>query len=360
MRMPEIEMAWLKRTRAGWERAKQHAHKARTLPVRRSLSDWANSDQMVYALNSAYLEIGQGGNSPMRGWGAICFVLWLGLAPSLLYRMTILVIDMVRLNQANIFDVVLAFGVGVIMLATMCFSLFYVAITFFSVTDATVRLDSKRKKVWLWTSKGPIEIDWHKLTPQVESSVATAYATVKTYRGQYAELGPNGLPLTTHGIPHVFQCGQISTAEEGVLPSMEYVRRYMEMGPHAVEPPTKLLSHKVRWYALVNLFGMADDWVRWKENRERPGVAPAPWIRTIIFILLFPVFFPMQFTNWLALAIAPKPKWPHALEAMHQADLITYQTERTPQAQRKPVIRVDGELLPDEGGSSSPSSVVRR
>lgn len=366
MRMPEIEMAWLKRTRAGWERAKQHAHNARTFPVNRSLSSFANSDQMVYALNPAYLEIGQGGLSPMRGWGAIAF--------GMILHLLVLGIDSTSRSISDRWDRYgfdgpdgVGFGVLLEILFVMCITALgllvcgvYFAVNFFSVTDATVRLDPKRKKVWLWTGKGPIEIDWHKLTPQVESSVATAYATVKTYRGQYAELGPNGLPLTTHGIPHVFQCGQISAAEEGVLPSMEYVRRYMEMGPHAVEPPTKLLSHKVRWYALVNLFGMADDWVRWKENRARPGVAPAPWIRTIIFILLFPVFFPMQFTNWLALAIAPKPKWPHALEAMHQADLITYQTERTPQAQRKPVIRVDGELLPDEGGSSSPSSVVRR
>lgn len=360
MQMPEIDMAWLKRTRAGWERTKLHAHNARTLPVNRALSGFANGDQMVYALNPAYLEIGQGGVSPMRGWGAIAF--------GMILHLLVLGIDSTVRSISDRWDRYgfdgpdgIGFGVLLEILFVMCITALgllvcgvYFAVNFFSVTDATIRLDNKRKKVWLWTSKGPIEIDWHKLTPRVESSVATAYATVKTYRGQYAELGPDGSPLTTNGIPHVFQCGQIAAAEEGVLPSMEYVRRYMDIGPDAVEPPAKFLSHKVRWYALVNLFGMADDWVRWKENRERPGVAPAPWIRTVIFIVLFPVFFPMQFTNWLALAIAPKPKWPRELESMHQADLITYRTERTPRLPRKPVIRVNGALLSDEGGSSKP------
>jgi hypothetical protein len=81
---------------------------------------------------------------------------------------------------------------------------------------------------------------------------------------------------------------------------------------------------------------MADDWRRWRENRAKPGVAPAPWVRTIAFLLLFPLFFPLQFTNWLALVVAPKPKWPKELDALHQADL---------NPRRKPVIRVNGEIV---------------
>ena len=236
----------------------------------------------------------------------------------------------------------------------------YFAMSFLVVTDPTVRLNAKRQKVWMWTGKGPIEMDWANLVPRVESSVASAYATVKLHRGQYAELGPDGEPKATRGVPHVFQCGQISAAEEGVRPSMEYVRLYMEAGPQAVQQPEKLLSHRPRWYAMVNLFGVADDWVRWRENRDKPGVAPAPWFRTVVFVLLFPVFFPMQFTNWLALAVAPKPKWPKELEVMHAADLARAQAEeaarraadpRLDRAQeaerprRKPVIRVNGQIV---------------
>lgn len=243
----------------------------------------------------------------------------------------------------------------------------YFASAFLFVTDATVRFDHKRKKVWMWTGKGPIEMDWANLTPRVESSVATAYATVKTYRGQYAELSADGNAKVSHGIPHVFQVGQVSAAAEGVLPSMEYVRRYMENGPASVGPPEAYLSHRVRWYAMFNLFGVADDWVRWAANRHRPGVAPLPWGFTLWFILFFPVFFPMQFSNWLSLVLAPKPKWPKELEAMHQADLEHLKVEeaqrrlanplldRAREAEnprRKPVIRVNGELISGEDESS--------
>jgi hypothetical protein len=231
---------------------------------------------------------------------------------------------------------------------------------FFAVTDPTVRFDHKRQKVWMWTGKGPIEMDWARLVPRVESSVATAYATVKTYRGQYAEVGADGNILVTKGIPHLFQVGQISAAEEGVRPGMEYVRLYMDCGPHAVRPPDKFLSHRTPWYAMVNFIGMANEWVRWRENRDKPGVAPAPWVRTIGFVLLFPLFFPLQFTNWLALVVAPRPKWPKELEAMHAADLAQLQqgeaqrrqqdltadrAREAPQPRRKPVIRVNGEIV---------------
>ena len=364
----------LKRARNGWSRAKSAVHSARLLQPHMPLAGWGNGDQMVYACNSAYLEIGQGGSSPMRGWGvgvlvpAFLFFVWVGLSvfwycisqvwdprpiwqPAL--EQSLPGIDWVELLLGAPVAFVLAAASGL-----FAFLLFGMA--FLIVTDPTVRLDAKRQRVWMWTGKGPIEMDWASLVPRVESSVASAYATVKLYRGQYAELGSDGEPKVTKGIPHVFQCGQISAAEEGVRPSMEYVRLYMESGPHAVQAPEKLLSHRPRWYAMVNLFGMADDWVRWRENRDRPGVAPAPWFRTVVFVLLFPVFFPMQFTNWLALAVAPKPKWPKELEAMHAADLARAQAEeaarrvadpRLDRAQeaekprRKPVIRVNGQIV---------------
>lgn len=367
-------MAWFQRTRKGWERAKQAAQNIRTLPTARPLTSWANNDQMVYALSPAYLEIGQGGNSPMRGSGAIVFI---GIICLILLDLSATFSAFADTWQTYGFGGDHGLGLGELVESIFALAIaalgflvsgIFLITSFGSVTDATVRLDNKRKKVWLWTGKDPIEIDWSRLTPRVESSVASAYATVKTYRGQYAELGPDGELIKTRGIPHMFQCGQISTAEDGVLPSMEYIRRYMESGPDSVQPPEKFLSHKVHWYAMVNFLGMADDWVRWKENRDRPGVAPAPWARTIVFILFFPLFFPLQFTNWLALAVAPRPKWPEELEAMHAADLeksraaeaqrrhanpLLERAQEAERPRRKAVIRVNGELI-SGGDESSP------
>lgn len=304
----------------------------------------------------------------MRGWGTIIFLGLATLICSIIYGTVSLTKDAIQSNEATLFGVALTVCLLAVLAASLTVPLLYLWISFFSVTDPTVRLDQKRKKAWLWTGKGPIEIAWSRLTPRIESSAASAYATVKTFRGQYAELGAEGEPVKTHGIPHVFQCGQISAAEEGVLPSMEYVRRYMESGPDAVQSPEKFLSHKVHWYAMVNFLGMADDWVRWKENRDRPGIAPAPWARTIVFILFFPLFFPLQFTNWLALAVAPRPKWPKELEAMHAADLeksraaeaqrrhanpLLERAQEAERPRRKAVIRVNGELI-SGGDESSP------
>ena len=350
----------LKRARNGWGRAKSAVHSVRLLQPHVPLAGWGNGDQMVYSCSPAYLEIGQGGASPMRGWGAIVFAALVFLMFAFLVEAVPFSIEAWRAGQVSVWMMGITVAMGALMIPLLLVPAAYFAMSFFAVTDPTVRLDAKRQKVWMWTGKGPIEMDWANLVPRVESSVASAYATVKLYRGQYAELGPDEEPLATKGIPHVFQCGQVSAAEEGVRPSMEYVRLYMESGPHAVQAPEKLLSHRPRWYAMVNLFGMADDWVRWRENRDRPGVAPAPWFRTVVFVLLFPVFFPMQFTNWLALAVAPKPKWPKELEAMHAADLARAQAEeaarraadpRLDRAQeaerprRKPVIRVNGQIV---------------
>jgi len=337
-------------TRNKWPRAIPTLRSVKLLEPSVPLATWASGDQMVYAINPAFLEIGQGGASPMRGWGAIAFVLIAVLALAFLFVAVPDAVQAWRQDQASVWMTGVILLMGILMIPLLGVPLSYFVVNFLAVTDATVRLDHKRQKVWMWTGKGPIEMDWRNLVPRVESSVATAYATVMLYRGQYAELGSDGEPLKTHGIPHVFQCGQISAAEEGVRPSMEYVRLYMEAGPQAVQPPQKLLSHRVRWYAMVNLAGMADDWVRWRENRDKPGVAPAPWIRTVAFVLLFPILFPMQFTNWLALALAPRPKWPKELEALHAADLARAQGAVDPaqEAQpprRKPVIRVNGEII---------------
>lgn len=343
-------MAWLRRTRKGWERTKVAAHSVRPLPARRPLATWANGDQMIYKVDATFLEIGQGGLSPMRGWGAIIFVGMLVLALAFLFVGVPASYSAWREGEVSTWMFGTMRTMAALMLPLLAVPVAYFVINFFYVTDPVVRLDQKRQKVWLWTNKGPLEIDWADLVPRVESSVATAYATVKTYRGQYAELTPNGHVKVSHGIPHVFQVGQISSTEEGVLPSMEYVRRYMESGPHAVQPPDKLLSHRPRWHAMVNFIGMADEWARWSENRDKPGVAPAPWVRTAIFIVLFPLFFPLQFTNWLALVVAPKPKWPKELEAMHEADRMQYQSASI-HPKRNPVIRVNGEIVADDGHS---------
>lgn len=353
-------MAWWSRKNKAWQQIKAATHSAKLLPRSTSLAGWASGDQMVYALNPAMLEIGQGGNSPVHGVGTIPAAGIGSLLLGFLIEGLPSFFKAWDLGEIPTWELVLVCIASIFGAALLIVPLSYLWLSFFAVTDPTIRFDHKRQKVWMWTGKGPIEMAWARLVPRVESSVATAYATVKTYRGQYAEVGADGNILVTNGIPHVFQVGQISAAEEGVRPAMEYVRLYMDAGPHAVRPPEKFLSHRTPWYAMVNFIGMADEWVRWRENRDKPDVAPAPWVRTVGFVLLFPLFFPLQFTNWLALTVAPRPKWPKELDAMHAADLAQAQQSETQRRQqdltadraseaqvprRKPVIRVNGEIV---------------
>jgi hypothetical protein len=67
-------------------------------------------------------------------------------------------------------------------------------------------------------------------------------------------------------------------------------------------------------------------------------------------VLFFPLLFPLQFTNWLALRVAPLPKWPRDLTDMHNADVAAAGAQESASARRKPVIRVNGEIV--DGPSS--------
>lgn len=306
-----------------WRKGKRAVHDLRRFSLGRPLGVGANGDDLVYEINLVYLEVGQGGVSPIRGWGAIAF-LGMGILGGLLLSSLPFFVESWRDGTIGMVEMSVSLLLGsVVGIALLLLALFQLFASFFNVTDPIVRLDARRQKVWMWTGKGPIEMDWARLTPQVESSIATAYATVKVYRGQYAELGPDGKPRVTGGIPHVFQCGMPASSEEAVLLSMEYLRRYMEIGPNSVPRPAKLLSHRPKWYVMVNFFfGLADDWVAWSENKGKPGAPGMPVWQTFFAVLLFPILFPLQITNWLALSVAPKPKWPKELRAMHEAELM--------------------------------------
>jgi hypothetical protein len=337
-------MALFRRTKKAFQQFKDWAQNTKTLGKGRSLYPAANGEGMVYAINEIYLEIGQGNTSPMRGWGAIIFlmgfvlpILGLGLGLLILYG------DFKNghVHFMSIFVVVMALLASV--LATVICGSWLVA-SFFGVTDPMVRFDHKRSKVWIWTGRGPIEMEWRNLTPMIQATIASAFSTIHIHRGLYVELGADGLPLLTKGVPHTIQCGQVSAADEGVLPAMEYVRRYMESGLHTLQAPSALLKHCPKWWAMFNFFGLAQTWIDYWPRREMPGIK-APWFLTIAMLLFFPVLFPMQFTNWVALRFAPIPKWPKEIEEMHAADLRALRMQAQQKVERTPVMRLNGEVV---------------
>lgn len=322
---------------------RQHAQNLRRLPPGQQLSPWPQAEDLVYAANPVYLEISQGGASPMRGWGALIFLLGAFLTLSTPYTLISDIQTRVErgLYQSGEFSyagTALDVGLATLVFAMSVIPLFWLYMSFFAVTDVVVRFDRKRGKVWMWTGSGPIEMRWADLQPGVMGLAASAHLPGRTYRGVYAEFDASGQIKVTRNIPHLIQVGQISAAEAGVMPGLEYVRAFMEHGPRGLPPPNRLLQHRPRWYAMVNFLGLADEWALIANGQ--PGPLGKPWIRTIGFVVFFPVLFPLQFTNWLALRVAPIPKWPREIVDMHAADLAELDKPR-----RKPVVRVNGELL---------------
>ena len=316
---------------------RQHAQNLRRLPPGQQLSPWPQAEDLVYAANAVYLEISQGGASSMRGWGALIFLFGVGVA---CFGISVSVEAIFwYLDREGSLGSISLESFFILVLAVSAFvPLFWLYMSFFAVTDVVVRFDRKRGKVWMWTGSGPIEMRWADLHPGVMGLAASAHLPGRTYRGVYAEFDASGQIKVTRNIPHLIQVGQISAAEAGVMPGLEYVRAFMEHGPRGLPPPNRLLQHRPRWYAMVNFLGLADEWALIANGQ--PGPLGKPWIRTIGFVVFFPVLFPLQFTNWLALRVAPIPKWPREIVDMHAADLAELDKPR-----RKPVIRVNGELL---------------
>lgn len=324
------------------ESLKQHAQNLRRLPQGQQLSPWPQAEDLVYQINQVYLEISQGGTSPMRGWGAIIFIfgalLMLVAVPYQLVTGAMSGFERGHFDTGELSYTGLTLEI-VFSALTVCLSiipLFWLYMSFFAVTDVVVRFDRKRGKVWMWTGGGPIEMRWANMQPAVMGMAASAHLPGRTYRGVYAEFDASGDIKVTRNIPHLIQVGQISGAEAGVMPALEYVREFMDRGPQALPAPNRLLQHRPRWYAMVNFLGLADEWALIASGQQ----APKPWVRTIAFVVFFPLLFPLQFTNWLALRVAPIPKWPKDITAMHEADLAEVDAPR-----RQPVIRVNGELI---------------
>ena len=326
-----------------WKHYRQFRDWAQSTRVYRSdvpLAVAGNGEDLAYAINPVYLETGQGSASPLRGFGALVFAFGACVVSFGLYEVSLDFVGRRASEHLSSFTLFIDALCVVAGLFVLIFTLFGSLVPFITVTDPLVRYDRKRQKVWIWTARETICIDWAKLTPCVYQSVASATSTIHIHSGLFAELGADGLPVVTAKMPHMVRCGQVSAVAEGVLQSMEFVRSYMAASgpPPRVE---RLLQRRPKWWAMINFFGLAQDWIDWKANRGRPGLFPPPLWGTFFAVVGFPLMFPLQVTNWLALRIARIPKWPAELVAMHEADLA-----ELVHGKREPVMRLNGEVVP--------------
>ena len=314
----------------------------------------ADGENLVYEINQVYVDIGQGGTWSMRGFGAIPISLALaGLGGALFITLPDFFSDYQK-GTLDLSELVFYCGVGLIIgLFSIFMSLFYFGISFLAPTDALVRLDRKRQKVWLWDGRyGAVEVDWRRMVPRVYTHVANQFGSTVSH-AQYVELDSDGNVVKTGKRQHLFQCGNLTDDTIHGFSNMEFVRRFMA-APVETSPPyvKQLLRHRPKWWVMFDIIGWAEDWANWYRDRDKPGLSPMPWVSSIIWVLTFPLWFPMQFSSWLALRVAPVPKWPKELEAMHAADLADVAAKEKPAARargerpsRRPVIRVNGQIV---------------
>lgn len=336
-----------------WKRFKQGVDSYRYLTPSQP-TGVADGENLVYEVNQVYMDIGQGGTSPIRGFGALPILVFCGWFSVAILGTIPDTIDSARRWDAGALD--MAFDVGLSAFGAvfvLLVGVFYFWVTFLAPTDALVRLDRKRQKVWLWNGRNnAVEVDWNRMVPRIHTHVANQFGSSVSH-AQYVELDENGGEVKTGKRAHLFQCGHTTLDTVHGFPNMEFVRRYMAAPVDSSPPYVKqFLKHRPKWWAMINIFNWAEDWSLWYRDRDKPGLSPMPWFSTIIHLLWFPLWFPLQFSNWLALRLAPIPKWPKELEAMHAADLAelanqsAQSRESNPgQPRRKPVIRVNGQIV---------------
>lgn len=309
--------AWKNKSRKALEQFKAFADSTRRYDKVGRLADHAAAENLLYAANPIYIETTQGGTSPIRGFGA---VIWLGAMLACWYGSYAGFRILSSNSSSGGLDILsaLLFFLSALILFGSVLPGFLLFFSFFTPTDAVVRFDRKRQVAYKWSDQGLIEIPWAKLTPVVQGMMTSPMQASRTYRAMLVEYAPNGEPRSTNGVPHLMQLGWPSGDEQGALLALEYVRRYMDEGWQAVPRPQQWLRHRPRWRAMFNFVGIVDDWAR--EERE-PSELGKPWGLALFFGSAGLAMIPMQITNWLALQVAPKPRWPRTLKVQHARDL---------------------------------------
>ena len=295
----------------------------RYLPgVRHGSGARPDGERLVYRLNETTLEIG-GGGSFVRGY------LWpLGL-------MAILVSGMLTYGVLTLYsveDIATASGMGAMVYAVFAIGLLVVVIglcfggllfigDLFGYTDAPVRFDRARRRIYAWRDhpQGPEEYDWDAVkvvTQDVRGppQVATSFKSVLL-----VDEDEHGEVRFSRKVPRIVQIGEVSASPEQTLQAYEFVRLFMEQGPAALPPVRHYLSVRRRGLrAFVDVLGMMRATpIAALTSSGRPPRERALAAALIAGIgLLAPVLMCFQIAHGIAMHTCRTPHWPATHEAL--------------------------------------------
>jgi hypothetical protein len=281
--------------------------------VRTGTGTAPNGDSLVYRMNGTTLEIGQGANTfkGMMGLAA------LGGIGAIVFSLAVATPHFVRVDIADQDWTELATDVlfGVVCLA---FALFFLSIfltDFFGYTDALLRFDRVRRKVWMFVgTRSPIELDWDHLTP-VSQGITPANSNINTFRSVLlVDLDAEGDVKFDGKYPRIASLGQTSLNEQQAIIQYEYVRQFMEAGPAHLPSCTTYLEHRTVFRDIVRFFGFLDlaRNIDWRRPGETGGYG-------LVFANLFCMLLgwgtlPFNLASYVAYRCNRIPKWPKDID----------------------------------------------
>jgi hypothetical protein len=282
--------------------------------VRTSTGTVPNGDALVYRMNATTLEIGQGANTfkGMMGLAGLVGV-WASYMVLIVLTPTFFEDGEFRTHPiaalvATSIDVIFILPVGLLFLTIFLTD-------FFGYTDALLRFDRVRRKVWMFVgTRSPIELDWDRLTP-VSQGITPANSNINTFRSVLlVDLDAEGDVKFDGRFPRIASLGQTSLNEEQAISQYEYVRQFMELGPAHLPSCATYLEHRTVFRDIVRFFGFLDlaRNIDWRRPGETGGYGLV--FANLFCMLLGWGILPFNLASYIAYRCNRIPKWPKDID----------------------------------------------
>ncbi|GAB7539256.1 hypothetical protein BGC_54800 [Burkholderia sp. 3C] len=185
---------------------------------------------------------------------------------------------------------------------------------FFGYTDALLRFDRVHRKVWMFVgTREPIELDWDRLKP-VSQSVTPSAGNINTFRAVLlVDLDADGDVKFEGRFPRIASLGQTALNEQEAIGQYEYVRQFMENGPHGLPLCKTYLEHRSNFRTMVG-FGALDQ-IRAYPASDEDNHLKKIVLATLFWSVMSCAFLPFSMSTWLAYRLNRVPKWPARIEA---------------------------------------------
>ncbi|AMV46775.1 DUF6708 domain-containing protein [Paraburkholderia caribensis] len=272
-----------------------------------------NGDRMVYRMNNTTLEIGQGTNTfkGMVGLAGLCGLILMATASTLLPE----IFSSGMWHTSYLAVVIAALACPLLIFLSLLFLSIFLT-DFFGYTDALLRFDRTRRKVWMFVgTRTPIELDWDRLTP-VSQGVTPANTNVNTFRAVLlVDLDEQGEVRFDGHFPRIASLGQTSLNEQYALGQYEYVRQFMETGPASLPRCETYLEHRTGLRDLLSFFDLLDiprrfDW----HDPQMKGFGLLLLV-TLACTAMAPMIMLFSIASWIAYRCNRVPTWPAQIEA---------------------------------------------